>query len=126
MISSYVLLVPMPGMAVHLNRPPHSVRLVAWGRTGDGWHACVTWNQRVSTRAGDDEIGFAAWVPAAAVSKPGWSSTVDVPRIELPADRRAWPAPPGWPAWYAGVWDGGPLQAPPGVQIVTGAAWRRR
>lgn len=103
-------------MAVHLDRPPHSVRLVAWGRAPDGWHACVTWNQRVRTAAGDDEIGFAAWVPASAVSKPGWSSSVEVPRVLLP----------GWPAWYAGVWEEGPLRAPPGVQVVTGAAWRRR
>ncbi len=113
-------------MAVHLNRPPHSVRLVAWGRAPNGWHACVTWNQRISTLAGADEIGFAAWVPASAVSKPGWSSSVDVPWIVLPPDRRAWPAPPGWPAWYDRVWDDGPLRAPPGVQVVTDAAWRRR
>ena len=59
------------GMAVHLDWAPPSVRLVAWGRAPDGWHACITWNQRVSTADGDDEIGFAAWVPASAVSKPG-------------------------------------------------------
>jgi hypothetical protein len=116
----------MTGMAVHLDRPPHSVRLVAWGRAPDGWHACVTWNQRVRSAAGDDEIGFAAWVPAGAVTRPSWSAPMQLPRVELPADRRVWPAPPGWPSWYAGVWEDGPLRAPPGLQVVTGAAWRRR
>jgi hypothetical protein len=54
-------------MGVHLDRPLHSVRLVAWGRADDGWWACVTWRQRVRDHG---EIGFAAWVPAGAIADP--------------------------------------------------------
>lgn len=111
--------------AVYLNRSPHNVHLHAWGRADTGWWGCIGWRQRVRTPAGDEEIGFAAWVPAATLTRPGWSSTVAVPRIALPADPRAWPAPPGWPAWYAGVWLDGPVTAPAGAELVTGAAWRK-
>jgi hypothetical protein len=113
-------------MAVYLNRPPHNARLVAWGRADDGWWACVTWQQAVHSQGRTSEIGFAAWVPAGAVTQPSWSSPVKVPRLALPADRRSWPAPPGWPSWYAGVWLDGPLATPPGAEVVTGPAWRRR
>jgi hypothetical protein len=44
----------------------------------------------------------------------------------LPADRRVWPAPPGWPSWYAGIWLDGQVAVPVGVEVVTGPAWRRR
>jgi hypothetical protein len=116
----------MTGMAVHLNRPPHSVRLVAWGRAEDGWWGCIAWQQRVHARGVQDEIGFAAWVPAGSVTQPGWSSSVDVPRVQLPLERRAWPAPPGWPAWYAGIWLDGSVAVPAGVELVSGPAWRKR
>lgn len=111
-------------VAVHLKRPPHSAHLHAWGRAETGWWGCITWQQRVRTRAGDTEIGFAAWVPAATLTRPGWSPNEDLPRIQLAADSKSWPAPRGWPAWYAGVWLDGPVTPPPGVQLVTGAAWR--
>jgi hypothetical protein len=116
----------MSGVAVHLNRPPHNVRLVAWGRADDGWWGCVTWQQRVRTATGVDEVGFAAWVPAGAIARPDWSTPTPVPRFDLPMDRRAWPAPPGWPSRYAGVWADGPVPAPRGLEVVTGAAWRER
>ena len=116
-------------MAVHLNRPPHSARLVAWGRTEDGWWGCVTFQQRVRPVAGDgptDLLDVAAWVPAGVVTLPGWSQPVDVPRLSLPVWRKAWPAPPGWPSWYAGVWPDGALALPAGLEPVAGAAWRHR
>jgi hypothetical protein len=111
-------------MAVHLNRSPHSVRLVAWGRAGGGWWACITGRVRVRAPAGAQELDFAAWVPGDAVSLPGWSSPVAVVRIALPAERPQWPPPRGWPAWYAGVWSEGPLPMPAGLAPVTGPAWR--
>lgn len=113
-------------MAVHLNRAPHNVRLVAWGRADDGWWACITWQQRIRTHGQADEIGFAAWVPATSISRPSWSPPMTLPRLELGIDRRSWPAPPGWPAWYAGIWYDGPVTPPAGVEIVTGPAWRER
>lgn len=116
----------MASIAVHLNRPPHSARLTAWGRADDGWWACITWRQRVHGQRGVEDIGFAAWVPAAAVSRPSWSPAIEVARLTLPADRSSWPAPPGWPSWYAGVWADGPVNAPGGLEVVTGPAWRVR
>jgi hypothetical protein len=116
----------MVSMGVHLDRPLHSVRLVAWGRADDGWWACVTWRQRVRDHGETAEIGFAAWVPAGAISRPGWSTPIELPRLMLPAERQAWPAPPGWPAWYAGVWPAGPVNTPAGVELITGPAWRER
>ncbi|GAB2475038.1 hypothetical protein [Jatrophihabitans fulvus] len=113
-------------MAVHLNRPPHSVRLHGWGRATTGWWGCVSWVQRVHAATGDDELGFAAWVPAACLSRPSWSSDEPLPRIVLPDDSRLWPAPRGWPSWYAGVWLDGEVACPPGVRPVQGAAWRNR
>lgn len=114
------------GIIVHLDRPPHSVQLVAWGRAGEGWWGCITWRQRLRGPDGVRELDFAAWVPAAAIRRPGWSSPEPVPRIDLPNDRQAWPAPPGWPAWYAGVWPHGPVSTPAGLDAVTGPAWRER
>ncbi len=109
---------------MHLNRPPHSVRLHGWGRAGTGWWGCISWQQRVRTADGDTDVPFAAWVPAATLSRPGWAPVEDVPRTVLPEDSRLWPAPRGWPAWYAGVWLDGEVTCPPGAQLVTGAAWR--
>jgi hypothetical protein len=113
-------------MAVYLNRPPHNARLVAWGRADDGWWACITWQQRVDAHGRTSDMPFAAWVPAGSVSRPAWSSPAPVPRLALGPDRRSWPAPPGWPNWYAGVWLDGPVAAPAGVQLVSGPAWRPR
>jgi hypothetical protein len=114
-------------VAVHLNRAPHSARLVAWGRSADGWWGCVTWRQRLRGATGICELDFAAWVPADAISRPNWSTTSEpIPRLELPGDPRAWPAPPGWPAWYAGVWRDGPVTVPADLQVITGPAWRER
>jgi hypothetical protein len=59
-------------------------------------------------------------VPAASLIRPQWSSRIALPRIALPADRRLWPAPPGRPSWYAGIWIDGPVPAPPGVEVVNG------
>lgn len=114
-------------MAVYLDRPPHNVRLVAWGRAEDGWWACVTWQQRVRVRGEAGEMAFAAWVPAGAVKQPAWSAPqrTSVPRLALAADRRSWPAPPGWPSWYAGPWPDGVVAAPPGVDLISGPAWQR-
>jgi len=113
-------------MAVYLNRPPHNVRLVAWGRADDGWWACITWRQRVRAHGEPAELDMAAWVPAGAVTQPQYSTRVAVPRILLAAERHTWPAPPGWPHWYAGVWIEGPVVLPPGTTATTGPAWRQR
>ena len=112
-------------MTVHLNRPPHSAHLAAWGRHATGWWACITFRARV-LGDGDPELDVAAWVPAHAVTRPNWGTDVaPVHRIQLPAERATWPAPPRWPAWYAGVWTDGPLLLPAGLTLVTGAAWRK-
>jgi len=113
-------------MAVYLNRPPHNVRLVVWGRADDGWWACVTWRQRVRAQGDAAEIAFAAWVPAGSVTRPRYTTPVRVAQIRLPTERCTWPAPPGWPSWYAGVWLEGPVATPPGAELVTGARWRER
>ncbi|MDT4905561.1 MAG: hypothetical protein QOH52_3577 [Pseudonocardiales bacterium] len=123
---AHVFYFVMAGMAVHLDRPPHNVRLVAWGRADDGWWGSITWQQRVHTRGAQNEIGFAAWVPAGAITRPPWSAPMDLPRLTLTADRRLWPAPPGWPNWYAGIWLDGQVAMPVGVELVSGPAWRRR
>jgi hypothetical protein len=115
------------GVVVHLDRPPHAARLVAWGRADDGWWGCITWQQRVRGADGKlAEIGFAAWVPATAITRAPWSEPSGLRRVALPADRRTWPAPPGWPSWYAGPWPAGPVAVPVGVEVVNGPAWRRR
>lgn len=112
-------------VAVHLNRLPRNAFLLAWGRHESGWWACITFRARV-TGDGEPELDVAAWVPSHAVTKPGYVDASDTPRIGLPTDQRRWPAPPRWPAWYAGVWADGPLPLPPGLTLVTGAAWRNR
>lgn len=114
---------------MHLNRSPHNAFLAAWGRHATGWWACVTFRARVTGDGdGDGELTLdvAAWVPAHAVTKPGYVNASAVPRTALPDDRRAWTGPPGWPAWYAGVWADGPLPLPPGLTLLTGAAWRNK
>src|SRR5690349_14184723 len=102
-------------MAVHLDRPPHSGRLVAWGRAPHGWWGLVTWRQRVLVNGQPDEVPVAAWLPASSIRRPSWSSGVELPRLTLPPDQRAWPAPRGWPSWFAGPWPNGTLTLPPGV-----------
>ncbi|WP_143168237.1 hypothetical protein [Jatrophihabitans endophyticus] len=111
---------------MRINRPPFAVTLHAWGRAAEEWWGCVTWQQRVTTGAGDDDVPFAAWVPAASLSRPSWTATEELPRLRLPADPRQWPAPRGWPAWFAGVWRDGEPACPPGVRTVVGAGWRRK
>jgi hypothetical protein len=117
----------MPGVAVHLDRPPRSGFLVQWGRGAHIWWGCVQFRIAVSTKDGGGELAVAAWIPAPSLTRPGWSSAaVDLPRLALPDDQSSWPAPPGWPSWYAGVWPNGPLLLPPGVEAATGPVWRRR
>lgn len=112
-------------MPVHLNRPPHNARLHAWGRADTGWWGCISWMQHVRTAEGGAELAFAAWVPAATLSAPGWAAREELPRLRLPADSRAWPAPRGWPAWFVGVWLDGDPACPPGVSVANGPGWRR-
>jgi hypothetical protein len=114
----------MPGVPVHLDRPPRSVRLLAWGRASHSWWGSITFRLRVLLANGQPgEIDCAAWVPATSLKRPGWASAEAVPRIDLPSDQRVWPAPPGWPSWYAGVWVSGPLALPPGVELDAAPAW---
>ncbi|MBE7189789.1 hypothetical protein [Jatrophihabitans endophyticus] len=113
-------------LPVHLDRAPHNAHLAAWGRHATGWWACVTFRARVEGD-GEPELAVAAWVPAHAVMQAnGTTAGTHVDRLVLPDDRARWPAPPRWPAWYAGVWTDGPLPLPPGLTLVTGAAWRKR
>jgi hypothetical protein len=49
------------------------------------------------------EVAFAAWAPVGSLTNPPGSSPITLPRIQLPKDRRLWPAPPGLLSWYAGV-----------------------
>lgn len=118
----------MESTAVHLDRPPHSARLLAWGRTQHGvWWGLCGWRQRIVTAAGQsDELAIAAWVPATSISKPDWSSPVAIARVELGSDQRSWPAPDGWPSWYAGPWANDELRLPPGVAVDRRPEWERR
>lgn len=113
-------------MAVYLDRSPRSASLVAWGRAPDAWWGCVQFRVAVQSSDGSSELPVAAWVPAASITRPGWSGATDVPRVVLDHDRTSWPAPLGWPSWYAGAWPVGPLSLPPGLTPATGPAWRRR
>jgi hypothetical protein len=119
----------VPGVAVYLDRAPRSASLVIWGRAPDAWWGCVQFRVTVVTvrpAYPTTELPVAAWVPAASITKPGWSTSSDVPRVSLTHDRTLWPAPPGWPSWYAGAWPAGPLCLPPAVDVASGPAWRRR
>ena len=111
---------------MHLDRPPHSARLLAWGRAPHGWWGLITFRQRVTAHGELTELPVAAWVPASSLQRPGWSAPAELPRTTLAPDQRTWPAPLGWPSWYAGPWANGALRLPPGVEIVTGPAWRPR
>jgi hypothetical protein len=116
----------MPGMAVYLDRPPRSATLVVWGRAPDAWWGCVIFRVTVTAASDTAELPAAAWVPSASITRPPWSSVIEIPRVQLSHDRTAWPAPQGWPSWYAGVWPAGDLTLPPGLTAATGPAWRRR
>lgn len=127
--SSYSLVcstMNMPGIAVYIDRPPNQAFLLTWGRAPDAWWGCVQFRHRVTSAAGLAELPVAVWLPAASITKPGWSAALELPRLHLDLDRTKWPAPLGWPSWYAGAWPAGPLTLPPGCEPVTGPAWRRR
>jgi hypothetical protein len=117
----------MPGEPVHIDRAPFNARLLAWGRAADGWWGLVEWAQTVRSAGALSTMPFAAWLPAAAVRKPGWSGgrAADVARLTLPPRRADWPGPAAWRGWFAGVWAGGPVPLPPGVELDNGPAWRR-
>lgn len=72
-----------PGLPVHISGPPHNVRLLSWGRAADGWWGLVCWDQQVIRGIEPETLPIAAWVPAQALSKPGWSSGDPVPRLAL-------------------------------------------
>jgi hypothetical protein len=70
--------------------------LLAWGRDGDGWWGLVIWTHRVMDRhqLGGD-VRYSAWMPASTLHRSRYD-TVDyrgVVRLDLPADRCAWPSP---------------------------------
>ena len=115
-----------PGLPVYLSRPPHSVRLLVWGRASDGWWGLVAWEQRVLRGVEPTTLPVTAWVPAQSLTKPGWSSGDAVPRVRLPAMRHEWPPPEQWQGWFAGAWADGPLRLPPGDEVVSGPQWRDR
>lgn len=112
-------------MAVYLDRPPRQAFLLAWGRAPDAWWGYCRFRQRVRTGDQVDEQPVAAWLPAASIRQTGWYKPVDLPRLKLGHDRTEWPAPSGWPSWYARAWPQGPLTLPPGCVINDGPAWRQ-
>ncbi len=116
----------MPGMPIHIDRAPFSARLLTWGRGLDGWHGLIAFAQRVIDHGTPTTLSIAAWVPAVALSRPGWAPDTPVDRIALPQSRDGWPAPAGWTGWYAGAWPSGPVPVPDGVEVANGPAWRRR
>lgn len=120
----------MPGVPVHLDRPPFSARLIAWGKASDGWWGLIEWAQTIREDGALSSSSFAAWVPAASLSRPGWSGPGSEPnaiaRLSLPPRRLDWPGPAAWSGWYAGAWPSGRLATPDGVEVVNGPAWRRR
>ena len=112
-------------LAIYLRQPPGSGFLLAWGHHRTGWWGCVAMRIRLVDL--NDELEAAAWIPAQALSKPNWAhGSGVVTRVVLPAEDRAWPGPPRWPSWYAGVWASGELRLPPGARMVTGAGWRNK
>jgi hypothetical protein len=112
---------------VRLDRPPHSARLVAWGRAPGTWWGLVTWTQRVLTDAGSQgELSVAAWLPATSIRQTPHAGEVAVPRLGLPDEQRDWPPPHGWPGWYVGPWLGGDLVVPAGLSVDHRPEWERR
>lgn len=123
--NSCSILTCMPGIPIHLARPPFSARLLLWGRAEDGWWGLVEWAQTIRRGGALETSSFAAWVPAGALSRPGWSAQAPaIARITLPGARPDWPAPAGWSGWFAGAWPSGPVRTPDGVELVTGPRWR--
>jgi hypothetical protein len=118
----------MPGIPVHIDRPPFSARLVLWGRAGDGWWGLCHWSQTVREHHMLSTAPFAAWLPGASITRPGWSGdgSAEIARITLPTRPTDWPAPAAFSGWFAGVWRSGPVRTPDGVEVENGAAWRRR
>jgi hypothetical protein len=115
----------VPGLPVHLDRPPHSCRLLLWGRADDGWWGLVVWEQRVRDHGTPVGLALSAWVPAQSLRKPAWASGEPIPRITLTGARQLWPQPAGWSGHYLGAWATGGIPFPPGVTPIEGPAWRR-
>jgi hypothetical protein len=113
---------------VNLRRPPHAARLYIWGRDQVQWWGGIGFRQPIVTAAGlPAELSVAAWVPASAIGKPTWSKAeVALPRIDLPADQRQWPAPDLAPVWFVGAWANGDLVTRPGLTLDPRPRWRRR
>lgn len=111
-----------------MDRSPYNARLLAWGRAVDGWWALVEWAQTIRRDGKLEQLAFAAWLPAASVTRPGWGGhgPSQVMRMTLPRASIDWPAPAAWQGWYAGAWRAGAVQLPEGAEIVTGPAWRKR
>ncbi len=110
---------------VHIDAPPFSGRLAAWGHDGQAWLGLFVWPQRVRFN-GDQrsELSCCAWVPADRLTNPLWAGDVQVPRLGLVGDPAGWPRPPGWDGWYAGLWAAGAAPLPDGVTAVNGPAWQ--
>lgn len=100
---------------------------MAWGRATGTWWALCTWTQRVVIDGRSQaELPVAAWLPSASVRKPLNAAEVTVPRLLLADDQRDWPAPNGWPGWYAGPWLSGALLLPVGLAADNRPEWERR
>jgi hypothetical protein len=120
-------------MSVKLDIPPERGQLDCWGLGPGGWWALIVWTEQVMPPGANNGVHWlhcAACTHATHVRPASDPRDYDPPpRITLPSDRTAWPAPHHrphavWPedGWFAGVLDGGIPQLPPAFERA-GAGW---
>jgi hypothetical protein len=114
-------------MLVEVSGPPFNAQLLMWGRAHDGHWGLIYWDQRVRVDGAVITLPYSAWVPSERLHKPHWGAPRATPRIVLDPDRVEWGPPVDWPddGFYMGVWQAGPITAPTGAAVVSGAAWKR-
>jgi hypothetical protein len=109
------------GTLVEVSGPPFNAQLLVWGRAHDGFWGLICWDQRIRIDGASIKVRYAAWVPANRLRKPQWSTPRPTPQIVLDPDRAGWDPPADWPedGFYMGVWEAGPVTAPPGAAVRT-------
>jgi hypothetical protein len=70
--------------------------LHAWGRDPQGtWWALVSWSVYGQLPGGNGHVWCSAWLPAVQIEQSAnrdeRQKTVDIPWLDLPADRATWP-----------------------------------
>lgn len=112
-------------MPVQVDIPPGSGKLDCWGDGPGGWWARVIWLEQVMPPGhthGVHWLWCAAWTHASHIQPANDPRDyTPPPRLVLPDDRAAWPAPQprphaAWPddGWFLGVLDGGIPRLPDG------------